>query len=158
MEGYHQCTLDNESQLLTTFITPFGCFKYLREPYGISSISEHYDRRMAEAFAQLTGFRRIVDDIDSDAATYTKHIQQSLKRCADKNVALNLAKYKFCQTRVTFAGFILSADEYTQSQMRFYCSQLQLITLPCIHSLAWPINCLHAPTQSPHCWPHYGLC
>ena len=29
MKGYHQCPLDDESQLLTTFITPFGRFKYL---------------------------------------------------------------------------------------------------------------------------------
>ena len=28
-KGYHQCPLDAESQLLTTFITPFGRFKYL---------------------------------------------------------------------------------------------------------------------------------
>ena len=33
-----QCPLDPESQLLTTFITPFGRFKFLRAPYGISSI------------------------------------------------------------------------------------------------------------------------
>ena len=45
LKGYHQCPLDEESQLLTTFITPFGRFKYLRAPYGISSISEHYNRR-----------------------------------------------------------------------------------------------------------------
>ena len=55
--------LNPQSQSLTTFITPFGRFKYLRAPYGISSIPEHYDRRMAEAFSGLTGFRRIVDDI-----------------------------------------------------------------------------------------------
>ena len=30
MKGYHQCPLDQDSQLLTTFITPFGRFKYLR--------------------------------------------------------------------------------------------------------------------------------
>ena len=44
LKGYHQCPLDKESQKLTTFITPFGRFKYLRAPYGISSISEHYNR------------------------------------------------------------------------------------------------------------------
>ena len=106
MKGYHQCALDRESQLLTTFITPFGRFKYLRAPYGISSISEHYDRRMAEAFTGLTGFRRIVYDIviyDSDASTHTKHVRTFLKRCADKNIALDLAKCKFHQTKVTFA-------------------------------------------------------
>ena len=34
----HQCPLDQESQILTTFIIPFGKYKYLRAPYGISSI------------------------------------------------------------------------------------------------------------------------
>jgi len=37
LKGYHQCPLDPESQLLTTFITPFGRFKYLQAPYGICS-------------------------------------------------------------------------------------------------------------------------
>ena len=32
LKGYHQCPLDEESQKLTTFITPFGRFKYLRAP------------------------------------------------------------------------------------------------------------------------------
>lgn len=76
MKGYHQCPLDEESQPLTTFITPFGRFKYLRAPYGISSISEHYNRRMDEAFSGLSGYRRIVDDVviyDSDIDQHNKH-------------------------------------------------------------------------------------
>ena len=63
--------LDEESQLLTTFITPFGRFKYLQAPYHISSISEHYNQRMDEAFAGLSGYRCVVDDVviyDSDVA------------------------------------------------------------------------------------------
>lgn len=79
LKGYHQCPLDEESQLLTTFITPFGRFKYLRAPYGISSISEQYNRRMDEAFAGLTVYRRIVDDVviyDSDMTQHTDHVRQ----------------------------------------------------------------------------------
>ena len=60
-KGYHQCLMDEQSQLLTTFLTPFGRFKYKRAPYGLSSIAEHYNRRMAEAFEGLSGFRRVVD-------------------------------------------------------------------------------------------------
>ena len=41
MKGYHQCPLDEESQALRTFITPYSRFKYLRDPYGLSSIAEH---------------------------------------------------------------------------------------------------------------------
>ena len=62
-KGYHQCPLDEGSQSLTTFITPFGHYKYCRAPYGLSSIAEHYNRRMAEAFEGLSDFRRVVDDI-----------------------------------------------------------------------------------------------
>ena len=32
MKGYHQCPLDDSSQDFTTFITPFGRFKFLRAP------------------------------------------------------------------------------------------------------------------------------
>ena len=111
-KGYHQCPLDRDSQDLTTFITPFGRFKFLRAPYGIS---EHYNRRMDEAFIGLPGFRRIVDDIviyDQNRAERVSHIRKFLQRCAEKNITLNRSKWKFVQTTVDFAGFILSPKGY----------------------------------------------
>ena len=56
MKGYYQCLLEESSQSLTTFITPFGHFRYLCAPYGLSSIAEHYNRLMAEAFEGLIRF------------------------------------------------------------------------------------------------------
>ena len=115
LKGYHQCPLDQESQTLTTFITPFGRYKYLRAPYGISSISEHYNRRMTEAFGGLSGFRRIVDDFviyDSNITEHINHIKQFLQRCVDHNIALNVDKCQFFKGQVTFAGFQLSSDGY----------------------------------------------
>ena len=112
MKGYHQCPLDEASQDLTTFITPFGRFKF---PYGISSISEHYNRRLDEAFDGLPGYRRIVDDLviyDNDPTQHTRHVRQFLQRCADKKITLNVAKWRFAQRSVTFAGFRLSSDGY----------------------------------------------
>ena len=97
MKGYHQCPLDKESQLLTTFITPYGRIKYLRSFYGISSISEHYDHHMAEAFTGLTGFCRIIDNIviyDSDPQQHITHVMQFLQHCSDKHIALNFDKCK----------------------------------------------------------------
>ena len=48
MKPYHQYPLDVESHTLTTFITPFGHFKYLRTPYSLSSIADHSNYRIAE--------------------------------------------------------------------------------------------------------------
>ena len=114
-KGYHQCPLDEASQSYTTFITPFGRFRYLRAPYGLSSIAEHYNRRMAEAFEGLTGFRRVVDDVviyDKDKASHIEHVRQFLQRCQDRQISLNRDKCNFCQTEVTFAGFRLSPTGY----------------------------------------------
>ena len=116
LKGYHQCPLDEKSQSLTTFITPFGRYKYLRAPYGISSISEHYNRRMDEAFSGLTGYRRIVDDIviyDSDETQHAQHVRQFLQRCAEQRITLNPDKWEYAQPHVTFAGFSLSQDGYS---------------------------------------------
>ena len=92
LKGYHQCPLDEESQNLTTFITPFGRFKYLRAPYGISSISEHYNRRMDEAFVGIQGIRKIVDDVvvfDKDEQQHVEHVREILHRCKDRGISLN---------------------------------------------------------------------
>ena len=101
--------------MLTTFITLFGRYRYLRAPYGISSISEHYNYRMTEAFNGLSGFRHIVDDFviyDSNVTDHTNHVQQFLQRCVDHNIAFNVDKCQFFKTQVTFAGFQLSSDGY----------------------------------------------
>ena len=115
LKGYHQCPLDEESQLLTCFKTPFGRFKFLRAPFGISSISEHYNRRLDEAFRGLHNYRRIVNDVviyDDNETSHETHVRQFLQRCADKGVSLHKDKFKFCETEVTFAGFKLSREGY----------------------------------------------
>ena len=83
------------SQELTTVITPFGQFKYLHAPYGLSSIAEHYNRRMAEPMEGLSGYRRIVDDIviyDKDPQQHIVHVKQFLQRCKHKQITINREK------------------------------------------------------------------
>lgn len=39
-DGFYQCELDQKSQNYCCFSTPFGGYKYLRLPFGISSAQE----------------------------------------------------------------------------------------------------------------------
>ena len=48
-DGFYQFKLDKGGSLLTTFWTPFGGYRYLRMPQGISSAPEEYQRRQNEA-------------------------------------------------------------------------------------------------------------
>ena len=70
---------------------------------------------MAEAFAGLTGFCRVVDDTiiyDEDKIEHAAHVRQFLKRCLDKQNAFNPDKHKCSQTSVTSAGFKFSTEGY----------------------------------------------
>lgn len=49
--GFWQINLDHESSLLTIFSTPFGRYRFLRMPFGITSASEVFQRAMEELFA-----------------------------------------------------------------------------------------------------------
>ena len=48
-DGFHQGKLHKESSMFTTFWTPFGRYRYLRMPQGISTAPEEYQRRQNEA-------------------------------------------------------------------------------------------------------------
>ena len=82
--------------------------------YILKSISEHYDRCMYEAFEGLSGFRRIVDDIviyDSDVTQHAS-LSENFYKDVLRKITLNLDKYKFCESSVTYSGFQLSATGY----------------------------------------------
>ena len=113
---YHQVPLDPASQELTTFITPFGRYMYKRAPFGLSSISEHYNRRMAEMVSSLTNTHHVVDDViiaDTDLALHVKNVHAFLEKCHAQGVTLNREKFRYAQSEVTFAGFQLSERGYT---------------------------------------------
>ena len=61
--GFWHVELDDESSYLTTFNTPFGCYRWLRMFFGISSAPEEYQRRQDQTVEGLPGVRSIIDDI-----------------------------------------------------------------------------------------------
>jgi hypothetical protein len=63
MNGFWHVELDDESSYLTTFNTPFGRYRWLWMPFGISSAPEEYQRRQDQTVEGLPGVRSIIDDI-----------------------------------------------------------------------------------------------
>ena len=60
---FWQISLSPESALLTTFMTPFGRFRFHRLPFGITSAPEHFQHRMSETLSGLTGVVCLIDDV-----------------------------------------------------------------------------------------------
>ena len=76
MKDYHQCPLDENTQLSSHHMADLNFFMSLMETH------QHYNRRMAEAFTGLTGFQRIIDNIviyDSAPQQHTTYVMQLLQ-------------------------------------------------------------------------------
>ncbi len=111
--GYFQCELDKESQLLTTFVTPWGRFKHKRATMGLSSAGDEFNRRTDAALAGLPNVEKVVDDIlihGKDLESHTKNVREFLERCRQAGITLNPKKAKFAQESVKFAGYVVSRD------------------------------------------------
>ena len=59
--GFWQLPFDEESRLLTTFITPYGRYCFNRLPFGISSAPEIFQRTMSEI---LKGVEEVICQMD----------------------------------------------------------------------------------------------
>ena len=68
-QGFWQLQLDDESSHLCTFNTPFGRYRYLRLPFGISSAPEVYTKTIHKILESIDGVSTIADDIIIYGAT-----------------------------------------------------------------------------------------
>ena len=118
-DGFHQVKLDKESSLLTTFWTPFGRYRYLRMPQGISSAPEEYQRRQNEALTGLNGVEVIADDIlcygsgetiEDALADHDSNLLSLLDCAREVNLKLNKKKLRLRLDQVPYMGHLFTSE------------------------------------------------
>jgi len=116
-EAYWQVKLDEKSSKLTTMITPFGCLRWTRLPFGLKVSSEIFQQRLAAALNDLTGCKNIADAIlvygcgkdEKEAeAAHDHNLQQLQQRCEIHGIKLNEKKSEFKKKELKFHGHIVS--------------------------------------------------
>ena len=120
--GFWQVHLQEDSALLTTFITPFGRFCYNRLPFGITSAPEYFQKRMHAVLLGLEGVICMMDDIlvygcNQEHNSRLMAVLQCLKQA---RVTLNKEKCSFSVDRVTliFWVMLLIVQEYILTQRK----------------------------------------
>jgi len=111
--GFWQLNLAKESQDYTTFITPFGRFKFCKLPFGITSAPEEFQRRMSKALENAKNCIVHIDDCLIWGRTKEEHdecLRAVLHRILEEGITLNKQKSEFCKEKVTFLGFVLSKE------------------------------------------------
>jgi len=72
-DGFYHCELDDESQQLCCFSTPFGCYKFLRLPFGLSAAPEKFQQITTKYFGNIENVNVYFDDILIAGETIEEH-------------------------------------------------------------------------------------
>ena len=111
--GYHAVELSEEAKELTTFITPWGRYRYRRAPQGFLSAGDAYTRRMDEIYKEVPEKCKVIDDSLIYAETLEEIFWKTfdyIKLGADNGITFNPEKFVFAKKVVDFAGFKITED------------------------------------------------
>lgn len=113
-DGFWHVKLDDQSQNLCTFATPFGNYKFLRMPFGIKSGPKVFQRKNNEVFSGLENTFIYMDDIIVIGKTRDEHdtaLLAVLERAKRQNVRFNKEKLKIAVDKVKYLGHVFSEDK-----------------------------------------------
>ena len=105
--GYWAVKLDESSQLLTTFRTPFGRYCWKRLPFGLN-ISQHiFQARMDYILEGLKGVVSIADDVCVFGTTDKEHdtnLINLMERAKHEGLVFNSTKCYIKKSEISFFG------------------------------------------------------
>ena len=111
--GYHSVPLHPDDQHYTTFITPWGRYRYRTAPQGYIASGDGYTRRYDEITSSIPNKTKCVDDTLLWSDTIKESFFQAanwLDTCGRHGITLNPEKFHFAQDEVEFAGFEITND------------------------------------------------
>ena len=117
--GFWHVRLDEPSSYATTFGTPWGRYRWLRMPLGISPAPEEFQRRVNDILLGLPGIKVIADDIlvygsgATDEKAYLDHdknLRGLMERCREKGLKLNPDKIQLQLKEVSYMGHRITSN------------------------------------------------
>ena len=65
--------LDHKSSDLTTFMTPFGRYRWNHVPFRLNSTLEMFQRKMVQIFGDIPGVEIYFDDLAITGSSLSEH-------------------------------------------------------------------------------------
>ena len=110
--GYYHFELDEKLKELSTFMLPWGLYRYKRLPMGLNISPDLFQEKISRLFSDLPYMKVFLDDLlIFSNGTYDDHlakVQQALERLHSKNLAVNALKSYWAVKEVDYLGFRLT--------------------------------------------------
>ena len=107
--GYWAVELDEESQLLTTFNSPFGRYCYQRMPFGLVMSQDVYQSRIDQIVEQCPGVVGIADDMvvyGQSEKEHDRNLHKLMKVAKKSGLVFNSRKCEIKQPEIRFFGHV----------------------------------------------------
>ncbi|KAI5754703.1 hypothetical protein M8J77_010793 [Diaphorina citri] len=130
-DGFYQVELDENSQKLCTFNSPFGYWTFSRLPFGISSAPEVFSRLNTKYFGDIQDVTIYFDDILIASGTMEEHLDtlnKIFQRAQSLNIKFNLKKFQYMLPEIKYLGLIFNKDGTKPDEERIQA--LQNIKIP----------------------------
>ena len=112
-QGYHSVPIAEEDRHYTTFLTPWGRFRYRTCPQGFLASGDAFNARYDQIISDFKDKTKCIDD----TLLWSENLEQSFFRtceyltlCSNAGIVFNLKKFQFGQQEVDFLGFRITMD------------------------------------------------
>lgn len=112
-EGYHHLKLNEKSSWKCCFATPFGVYRFIVLPYGLSNSQDLFQYEVEKHFSGLKNVVICHDDMIISGKTKQEHdeaVDGFVKKAKNANAKFNKDKFQYCQNKVKFMGQMFSEE------------------------------------------------
>lgn len=120
-KGFWQIKVTDETSKYLAISTPWGRYRYLRLPFGISPAPEVFSEIMNKTLENIEGCEVVMDDIfiyAKNEAKLNDITKIVLKRLKGAGFTLNQEKCEFNKTQIKFLGHVFSPDGCTPDKSK----------------------------------------
>ena len=111
--GYHSVPIAEQDRHLTTFLTPWGRYKYRTTPQGFLSAGDGYTHRSDIITAEVPKLRKCIDDsllFDDNIETNFYRVCEYLELCSRNGMIFSPKKFQFASKTVQYVGFLVTPE------------------------------------------------
>ena len=108
--GYHHITLGKSSRAKTTFVMPFGKYKFLMVPFGLAQAPAYFQLLMNKVLKGLKFAMTYLDDIifSQDELQHLEHLEIVFSCLWEAGLKMKCSKCDFFKSEIHYLGHLIS--------------------------------------------------
>ena len=111
--GYHHIALGKSSRAKSTFVMPFGKYKFLMVPFGLAQAPAYFQLLMNKVLDGLDFTMTYLDDIiifSSNELEHLEHLEEVYCRLRKADLKMKCSKCDFFKSEIHYLGHLISPE------------------------------------------------